>query len=83
MYYSDMFLLRQIIEAINPPENITNYVWNNRQVKLYRPRYDTSTGYFLWLYETIGYLLVCGDEDEHFLNYGYCEENSKCLYSYH
>ena len=42
-----------------------------------------STGQFLGFYETIGYLVVRRDEEEQFLNYGYCEENPKILYSYH
>ena len=28
-------------------------------------------------------LIVSGDDDEHFLSYGCCEENYKVLYSYH
>ena len=35
------------------------------------------------MYKTIGYLIVQGGDEEHFLNYGYCEEKSKGLYSYH
>ena len=81
MYYVDYFLTGQIIEAIGPPENITNHVCKNREVRFYRPHHDTSTGEFLGLYETTGYLVVRGDDDKHFLNYGFCEENSKILYS--
>lgn len=81
MYYVDYFLIGQIIEAISPPENITNYVCKNREVRFYRPHHDTNTGEFLGLYETIGYLVVRGDDDKHFLNYGFREENSKILYS--
>ena len=44
------------------------------------PRYDVNIGWFLGLYETIRYLVLRGDYDKHFLNYGYCEENSKILY---
>ena len=72
MYYGDHFLLGQIIEAINPPENVANYVCKDREVKHYRSRHDVSTGQFLGLYETIGYLVVRRNDDEHLLNYGFC-----------
>ena len=83
MFYGDDFLLGQIIEAINPHKNISNYVCKEWEIKMYRLRYDTATGQFLSLYETISYFIVRGDDEEHFLIYGYCEENSKILYSYH
>ena len=35
------------------------------------------------LYETLGYLMVSGDSNEYFLDYGYSKKNSKNLYSYH
>ena len=52
MYYTDFFLLDRIKEAINPPENVSNYICKNRKVKIYRPRYDAGTGQYLGLYET-------------------------------
>ena len=82
MFSGDHVLSDQIIEAINPPENISNYVCKKREVKIYRPCYDIATGQFLGIYETIGYLIVKGDDGEHFLSYGYCVEFSKILYSY-
>ena len=82
IFYGDRFLLGPIIKAIiNPPENISNYVCKDREVKIYRPCCDIATGQFLSLYETIGYLMVRGDDDEHVLSYGYFEKN--ILYSYH
>ena len=81
VYYGAHFVLGQIIEAINPPENIANYVCKDCEVNYCRPHYDVSTGQFLGLYETIGFLVIRGDDDEHFLNHGFCEENSKSLYS--
>ena len=38
-------------------------------------------GNFLGLYETIGFLILCGDPFEVFLNYGYDLEKSKVSYS--
>lgn len=81
MYYGDLFIIGQIIKAINPPEKIANYVCKDREVNQNRLRYDVNTGPYLVLYETIEYLVLRGDDEEHFLNYGYCEENSKILHS--
>ena len=36
---------------------------------------------FRGLYETLGYIVVRGDPEEHFLDYGFCKQNSKILYS--
>lgn len=44
------------------------------------PCSDVKIGQFLGLYKTIRYLVLRGDYDKHFLNYGYSEENSKILY---
>ena len=40
-------------------------------------------GQFMGLYETLRYLMVRGDSDECFLDYGYLKQNSKILHSYH
>ena len=77
MFYVNFYLIGQIIEALNPPENIANYVCKDCEVKIYKPRYDVSTVQFLGLYKTISYLVVLGDEEEHFLNYGFCKQKSK------
>ena len=74
MFYVNFYLIGQIIEALNPPENIANYVCKDCEVKIYKPRYDVSTVQFLGLYETISYLVVRGDEEERFLNYGFCKQ---------
>ena len=51
-------------------------------MKVYRRQDDPATGQFLGLYESLGFLVVRGDQDEHFLDYGYCKENSKILQSF-
>ena len=35
IYYGDYYILGQIVECANLPENITNYVFKDREVKLY------------------------------------------------
>ena len=59
------------------PEEVSSYVLKEREVKLISPKYEPSTGEFLGLYETIGFIIVRGDEDEHFLNYRIDDNNSK------
>ena len=81
IYNADYFLLGQIIEAMNPPNDIKNYKVKNPEVKHLRPKYNPETGEFLGISETIGFLVVRGDPFEVFLNYGYNLEKSKILYS--
>ena len=50
---------------------------------MYRPRYDPVTGTFLGLYETLGYIMVRGDPQEYFLDYGYSKQNLKILHSHY
>ena len=50
---------------------------------IFRPKYDTVSGEFLGLVETLGYLTVRGDSMEYFFDYGYSKDNSKVLYSNH
>ena len=82
VYYGDYFLA-QVNECLNPPEDFENYKFRQREVKMFRPRYDTIAGKFKGLYETLGYLMVCGDMDEHFLNYGFSKQISKILHLFH
>ena len=46
LYYGDYYILGQVIECLNPPEDISNYVCQDCDVKVFRPRYDTATGTF-------------------------------------
>ena len=50
---------------------------------MFCPCYDNITGHFQGLYETLGYIMVHGDEDEHFLYYGSSKQDSKIQHSYH
>ena len=52
-------------------------------MKLFHPRYDPITSTFLGLYETLGYILVRDDADEHFLDCGYSKKDFKILHSLH
>lgn len=43
MFYADYFILGQIVEALNAPENVSSYVCKEREVKIVRLRYKTTT----------------------------------------
>ena len=83
IYYADYFLIGQVNESLNPPENLETYEFKGREVKMFPPRYDNVTGHFQGLYEFLGYIMVRRDADEHFLDYGYSKQNSKILRSFH
>ena len=82
MYYADRLISGQVIEAANVTQDIDSYQCAENEVKIYRPKYDISTGQFLGLYETVGLIIVRGDDDEVFFNYGFDKDKSKVLYSY-
>ena len=82
IYYGDYFLIGQVKECINPPPHLQNYKDQDKEVIMYRPRYDTVTDTFLGLYETLGYIMFRGDPQEHFLYYGNSKQNSKILDSH-
>ena len=50
---------------------------------IFRPKYHSVSGTFQGLYETIRYIMFRGDADEHFLDYGYSQQNSNIFYSFH
>ena len=75
------YILGQIVEFSNPPQDVSSYTLKENEVKMVRSKYDPETGEFKGLYETIGYLVVRGSPEEVFFNYGYDREKSKVLYS--
>ena len=83
IYYANMFLIGQVNECFNPPEDLHSYECGDQEEKMYRPKYDKMMCAFLGLYETLGYIMVRGDPQEHFLDYGFCKKNSKILHSHY
>ena len=81
MFCGAHFILGQIIEAANVPVYIDNYKCWPEEVKTYQLQYCLSTGKFQKLYKTIGLIIIRGDDDEMFSNYGYEKQKSKLLYS--
>ena len=74
-------MVGQVNECLNPSEDLKNYEFGPRELKMFCPRYNTISGKFKGLYETLGYIIARGDMDEHFLDYGFSKENSKILHS--
>ena len=81
IYYSDYYIIGQVIHALNSPADLTDYEVKPDEAKIIRPKYDVDSGKFLGLDESLGYFVIRGDKDECFLDYGYSKENSNVLYS--
>ena len=75
--------LGQIVEATNPPEDISTYVLKENEVKMMRPKYNAEVGKFLSIYETVEFMVVRGSPDEVFFSYGYDKDKFKVLYSHY
>ena len=82
IYYAEHFLIGQVNKCLNLPEDLKNYKCEDREVKMYGSCYDSATGNLQGLYETLGYIMVRGDSQEHLLDYSYSKQNSKILHSY-
>ena len=83
IYYCYAFILDQVTPMLNPPEDLKNYVPKENKAKTVRHKYDGTSGQFLGLVETLGYLTVRGDGRECFFDYRCNKDNSKVLYSTH
>ena len=71
-----IFLLWQVSECLNSPQDLENYEFHDREVTIFRPRYDVSTCHFQGPYEPMGYIMFREDEGEHFLDFRYSKQNS-------
>ena len=79
--YGDYMIIDQVITLKNPPENLDSYECKEREVIMSVPLYDTTTGEFKGMKQTLGYIMLRGDHNESFFTYGYCEEKSAILFS--
>ena len=69
IFYCDYFILGQIIESSNPPENIPPYTLKKNEVQMIRPKYFTSftsTVRFKGLFKTVEIWVVRGSPEEVF-----------------
>ena len=83
IYYPDVYIIGQVVPLLNAPEDLQNYQLKTDEVKLIKPKYDPVSTQFLGLIQTLGYLTVCGDEQEYLFDYDFNKENSKILCSTH
>ena len=62
IYYYNLFVVGQATPMLNPSEDLENYVPEEDEVKILRPKYDVLSGQFLELVETLAYFTVRGDK---------------------
>ena len=62
IYYYDLFVLGQATPMFNPPEDLEDYVPEEDEENILRPKYYVLSGQFLGLVETLAYLTVQGDK---------------------
>ena len=85
MIYCDYAILGQRVVFRSSPEgeNVDELIKNDKKlVKIYMPMYYTTTGKFLGIKESVGYIMIGNQEDEFFLSYGYSSEHAAALYCY-
>ena len=77
-----MYLDFVTLAQINPPSDIDlkNYKYQENEVLLYSPLYNTKNGLCRGLTKKLGYIILRGDVSESFFSYGYDKEQSKVLY---
>ena len=85
MIYCDYVILGQLIALKNSPEDLDEAIKNdktNTLTKMFVPIYDTTTGQFFGVKETLGYIMARNELEESFLTYGYSAEDSAILFCY-
>ena len=53
IYYYDLPVVGQETPMLNPPKDLENYVPEEDEAKMLRPKYDVISGEFLGLVETL------------------------------
>ena len=79
MYYGDHYIPGQIIEEANVPTDIDNYERGPEEVKIFRTEYGLSTSEYQDLYKTLSLIIIRGDDNDTFFNYG-CEREKFLLF---
>ena len=79
IYYTDVFIIAQIMLLAQQPKDIESYDLNDHKVKILRARYDPISGEFLGIEYCIALVTVRNDPEEQFFDYGYHKENSKVI----
>ena len=76
-----MFIIGQITRLLYQPKHMNDYVLKENEVKIFRPKYNLTTGEFLVLEYCIAFLTVRNDPQELFFDYRYTKDNSRILFS--
>ena len=84
MIYYDYAILGQIVAfRASLPENIDEAIKNDKKlVKIFTPMYDNTTGQFLGVKESVGYIMLRNEAEETFLSYGFSSEHSGIMFCY-
>ena len=77
VFNANYYIISQINQCLNQPENLSSSEFKENEGKIYRPRYDAAPGQFLGSDETLGYLMFRGDSDECFFDYGFSKKIQK------
>ena len=78
--YLDCVILAQILPVINFPDNLENYQFEDNEVLLYVPLYNTQNGLYRGRKKSLANIVLRGDEFESFCWNGFDKEKSKTLY---
>ena len=83
MIYCDYAIFGQIVAFRSPPENIDETIKNDKKlVKIFTPIYDNTTGQFLGVKESVGYIMLRNEAEETFSSYGFSSEHSGIMFCY-
>ena len=77
--YLDFVILAQILPVANPPPeiNLGTYKFQENEVLIYTPLYNTENGLYRGLTKKLGYITLRDDANETFFSYGFDKERSK------
>ena len=71
----------QVLEHVDYPKNIEDFVLGERNVVLICPRYNVDSGKFEGFYKALRELIVRSDQRVTFLDYGSLKSQSEILSS--
>ena len=70
VYYTDVFIIAQIMPLAHQPADIESYVLKENEVKILRSRYNPVSGDFLGIEYCVGMITVRNDPQEQFFDCG-------------
>ena len=79
VYYTDVFILAQIMPLAQQPKDIESYKLNDNEVKILQPRYDPVSSEFLGIEYCVALVTVRNDQDEQFLTTATTKKIQRCF----